>query len=578
MNAVQAQRYQAQAAAQAQAQHAQRAMVQAQAQAQTQAQTQAQAQAQAQSHVQAQAQSHLQARRISTPVDAAESANRAAVAQQMSAEQQQRSAQVLKRGAIDSLMGEGLRVAKRGKPTDRSLPAQLRGYVPESELHAQMCTLERQLDWNVSRKRAELLQSLQQRQTPSARRTLRMYLSNTVAGQTWQQRPQETGAEAPPLTPTWTFKVEGRLLPLNEDEQPPKFSKLIKSVVIELERDAALYQDGGNVIKWEQTPESQTQSGVDGFEITRSGDAPLKAKVHLFPASNREQFSLHPPLANLLDMRQGSRTEVMEALWAYIRDHKLLDESDRRVVKCDEALQQLFQAARLSFHHLPEMVIRLLQPVPPIVIEYWIRTDVPSHQADNAYDIEIDVDNLDYLHRAHDVFAGFDTQSAPSREIAEIDERVRVAPSHDCGPILTGADCRHGRVRAQPRLHPGLLGSLRFGSRGNAAGLCQRECAGPGIPAWSPSFGCEQRGEHCGCRGAAEKRDIRRGLGPGSGASRRGIPHGPDPRHDARWASDAPGPGAVGPTTPRGHGRGIMHFICRSTAECHPHAFPAGRF
>ena len=48
-------------------------------------------------------------------------------------------------------------------------------------------------------------------------------------------------------TPSWTFKMEGRLLELNTKVQPenkPKFTSFFKRVVIEIQRDQNLYPQG----------------------------------------------------------------------------------------------------------------------------------------------------------------------------------------------------------------------------------------------------------------------------------------------------------------------------------------------
>ena len=105
-------------------------------------------------------------------------------------------------------------------------------------------------------------------------RTLRIYLSNTVSGQVWQNggEPSTTNFETGEGIPAWQFRIEGRLLEVrphytllctarpyiispaqvansrHRNLAPTrKFSTLVKKMVIELERDINLYPDGNIV-------------------------------------------------------------------------------------------------------------------------------------------------------------------------------------------------------------------------------------------------------------------------------------------------------------------------------------------
>lgn len=80
-----------------------------------------------------------------------------------------------------------------------------------------------------------------------------MFLSHTVSDQAWQNMGQneppnfETGQGIP----SWAFKIEGRILePVtrSKDKAPQKrFSNVIKSLVVDLERDQGLFPDGNSV-------------------------------------------------------------------------------------------------------------------------------------------------------------------------------------------------------------------------------------------------------------------------------------------------------------------------------------------
>ena len=116
------------------------------------------------------------------------------------------------------------------------------------------------------------------------------------------------------------------------------------------------------------------------------------------------------------------------ALWSYVKEKKLLDETDRKKVKCDAALRSLFSTDTINFHHMPEVINRHLHPAQPIVLEYWVRTDKAEYKHSTAYDIELDLEDLAVRQKQHNVLAQFDTANdATSREIAELDDKIAQA-------------------------------------------------------------------------------------------------------------------------------------------------------
>ncbi|KAK0554249.1 SWI/SNF and RSC complex subunit Ssr3 [Tilletia horrida] len=392
-------------------------------------------------------------------------------------------------------LADVLRAAKRSRPTDRSLPASLRKSVPESAFYYDLQLLERKLDWTIARKRAEIADSI----TKPARqkRTLRIFLSNTCANQPFQTSGSKaqadggegasaaagssTAAEAGGIdAPSWTLRIQGRLLEPSYRSRANaalmtqatasrmgayRFSNLISSMTVEIQRDQSLYPDSSNVIEWHRpvpisAPHASTSltigqpsgtgpgatgsSGasstvtepplltttdpsLDGFEIRRLGSQPVKVRIVLYPAHTPEQYSLAPELAELLDIRQATRADIIQALWAYIRDRRLLDERDRRKIKCDTRLAALFKVDSIAFHHIPEVVNRFLSPVHPVVLEYYVRTDKAEHKSPVAYDVEIEMEDQNVRARQHEVLRKFDHGTDLSKQILDLDDEIAQA-------------------------------------------------------------------------------------------------------------------------------------------------------
>lgn len=429
-----------------------------------------------------------------------------------------------KRAQSDNLLGSGIRGAKRGRPTTRALPPSVTRSIPESAVYADLVRVERGLDWTVARKRAEVQDALG-RNSAKQRRTLRIFLSNTCANQSWQvddanrrrraakssgltatkaktgegdgdgegadadaeiedtegenqadgsveaakagEEEAASGDEADAI-PSWTLRVEGRLLEptfrsranaaqsLQAAQQrvgANKFSNHIRSAVVELLRDPALYPAGENIVEWHRpTPTvaphsasapvggetaapglgsgleapivASSEPALDGFEIRRTGSIPVKARIVLYLNHVPERYALSPELAGLLDIREETRQAVVTALWAYIKDRKLLSEEDRRLVVCDDPLRSIFRTDKIAFHHIPEVVNRHLHPPGPVVIEYWIRTDTDEHKHPTAYDVEIEVEDQGLRKAQEKVLEGFDVRG---KEVAELDDRISQA-------------------------------------------------------------------------------------------------------------------------------------------------------
>lgn len=107
-------------------------------------------------------------------------------------------------------------------------------------MYRQLLDMERRLDWTITRKRVEVQDALQRitpvsREHPSASlsdlsarntthqtiRTLRIFLSHTVSGQTWQQPVTASVGEGEAGKvehdsgdgiPAWQLRIDGRLL------------------------------------------------------------------------------------------------------------------------------------------------------------------------------------------------------------------------------------------------------------------------------------------------------------------------------------------------------------------------------
>ena len=75
--------------------------------------------------------------------------------------------------------------------------------------------------------------------------------------------------------------------------------------------------------------------------MKRAGDQNVKCTVLLMLDYNPLKYKLDPRLARLLGIHTESRPQIINALWQYIKQHKLQDPNEREFVNCDKFLAQV---------------------------------------------------------------------------------------------------------------------------------------------------------------------------------------------------------------------------------------------
>ena len=88
---------------------------------------------------------------------------------------------------------------------------------------------------------------------------------------------------------------------------------------------------------------------LDGFTLTRSGDAPTALRITLHVHHNPERFRLPPILSQLLGIHEDTRVNICGAFWHYVKANGLQDKNDRKLIKLDEKLRSVFKCVPLSW-------------------------------------------------------------------------------------------------------------------------------------------------------------------------------------------------------------------------------------
>ncbi|XP_076864717.1 SWI/SNF-related matrix-associated actin-dependent regulator of chromatin subfamily D member 1 [Brachyhypopomus gauderio] len=302
--------------------------------------------------------------------------------------------------------------AKKKKMADKILPQRIRELVPESQAYMDLLAFERKLDQTIMRKRLDIQEAL--KRPIKQKRKLRIFISNTF-------NPAKPDAEDGEGTvASWELRVEGRLLEdsavskYEATKQKRKFSSFFKSLVIELDKD--LYGPDNHLVEWHRTPTTQE---TDGFQVKRPGDVGVRCTVLLMLDYQPPQFKLDPRLARMLGIHTQTRPVIIQALWQYVKTHKLQDPHEREFINCDKYLQQIFETHRMKFSEIPQRLHALLMPPEPIIINHVISVDPNDQKKTACYDIDVEVD--DTLKTQMNSFL---LSTASQQEIAGLDNKI----------------------------------------------------------------------------------------------------------------------------------------------------------
>lgn len=95
------------------------------------------------------------------------------------------------------------------------------------------------------------------------------------------------------------------------------------------------------------------------------------------------------------------------------------DEKDKRIIKCNDKLSELFNVSQFQFNELPELIDNHLSQPDPIVLEYTIRVDKQFNQGTKAYDMDVELDSV-VRQKMMNVVAATQTQ----KDILGLDDKI----------------------------------------------------------------------------------------------------------------------------------------------------------
>jgi len=283
--------------------------------------------------------------------------------------------------------------------------------------------VERKLDYAMMRKRLDIQDPFNR--IIKRQKTLRIWISNTAENQPWQRGGLDenafdfnSGGDS-----TYRVRIEGRLLEEPGDEilesedeadeaeeseagveggpktgktaelkkAPKRFSHFFKSLSVEFDKSRITNVDPGSQIEWKK----QGNAEFDSIEFQRKGDENMNVVINLSRDEQPERFRLSQALAATLDMEEGDKAEVVMGVWEYVKAMGLQEDEERRSIRCDERLRQIFGTESFFFPHAAERIVPHLHPLAPIRLNYSIRVDEAyiNNPEPTIYDVKVTTDD-----------------------------------------------------------------------------------------------------------------------------------------------------------------------------------------
>lgn len=172
------------------------------------------------------------------------------------------------------------------------------------------------------------------------------------------------------LESSYRVKIEGRLLDDDEDEDKDdkddnkidkstetrlasakradrsRFSHFFKAMTVDFDRSKSRAAADA-IVEWKKPDKTAAGSNLpaaadfDELTFKRNGDENTNITIKLYRHEEPERFTLSPALAEIVDMQEATRAEVIMGIWDYIKVMKLQEEEEKRNFRCDELLRRV---------------------------------------------------------------------------------------------------------------------------------------------------------------------------------------------------------------------------------------------
>ncbi|KAL8710780.1 MAG: hypothetical protein Q9225_007234 [Loekoesia sp. 1 TL-2023] len=113
-------------------------------------------------------------------------------------------------------------------------------------------------------------------------------------------------------------------------------------------------------VKKKNTPKKKTTDRISAADDSDLDSESAEKKVNRSGGFHKP-LTLSAPLSALLDGEtQLSRPQTVKRIWEYVRQHDLQEPSDKRWIRCDDALKAVFKAERVNMFTMNKLLAQNL--------------------------------------------------------------------------------------------------------------------------------------------------------------------------------------------------------------------------
>ncbi|KRX03628.1 SWIB/MDM2 domain [Pseudocohnilembus persalinus] len=125
----------------------------------------------------------------------------------------------------------------------------------------------------------------------------------------------------------------------------------------------------------------------DCILIQREGNQEFETCIDLEVLNNPPKFKVKKELANIIGMNNCSRTEILTAIWEYIKMQNLQDRENKNLINNDEALKNIFGVDKMTMGSITSRIKDLIDLEDPVQIQHTV-TSIPQER---IFDMQVDV-------------------------------------------------------------------------------------------------------------------------------------------------------------------------------------------
>ncbi|KAJ7967419.1 Upstream activation factor subunit spp27 [Quillaja saponaria] len=120
-----------------------------------------------------------------------------------------------------------------------------------------------------------------------------------------------------------------------------------------------------------------------GEKVSKNGGShKVKTEVKKRSGGFSKPCGLSPNLQKIVGVPEMARTEVVKKLWAYIREKKLQDPKDKRKIRCDNSLHELFRVNCINMFQMNKALSKHIWPLS--AAEENVKQQIKEEESDGS--------------------------------------------------------------------------------------------------------------------------------------------------------------------------------------------------